>query len=128
VQKNISRQFFEYDPFANLTLEIKDNGSGLDQDDLAEVTVRTIRRIEPITTPLSPAFGKPHKIEETYWENGQERPLSTTYNSYDNHGYLSQQDRYDAQNQYRYSLYFTHDPAGRLLSETDALGRQTFYS
>ncbi len=127
LDKNISREFFTYDRFANQTLHIVDNGSGDDPNDLSEVTVRTLTYIKPIRIPLSPAFGKPETITHKYWEKGEEKLLSMVGYCYDLRGYPSQEDHYDANEEYLYSLKFTYDAAGRLLEETNALGETTQY-
>ncbi len=70
LDRNISREFFTYDQYANQTLHIVDNGSGDDSNDLSDVTVRTLTYIKPIRIPLSPAFGKPEIITHKYSGKG----------------------------------------------------------
>ncbi len=78
----ISREFFEYDKYANLTRHIVDNGTG-DVNYLENVTVRKITDFDPITMPGHPSFGKSVRKTEKYWEAGaitfcaQHKPITT---------------------------------------------------
>ena len=123
----LSREFFTYDDYANLTRHVVDNGTG-DVDYLHNVTVRNITEIEPIVTPLSVAFGKPSKKREKYWENGQEHLLRTTHYFYNEHGYPFLENIHDAQDVHRYTLQRKYDPAGRVLEEVNALGQRTLHT
>ncbi len=128
--RHIEREFFEYDKFANQIRHIVDDGSGSDSDDLTDVSVRTITEIDPITTPLSPAFGKPLTRREKYWEcgSGREIPLRTIHYQYNDHGYPIQEDHHDAKGALRYSLHRVYDAAGRVLEETNPIGDKTTHS
>ncbi len=123
-----AREFYEYDRFANLIKHIVDNGSEDSADDLSNVTERTITEIEPITTQYSPAFGKPSKKREKYWESNREYTLRTTHFHYDDWGYPIQEDIYDAKDEYCYSIHRLYDAAGRILEETNPIGQKNIYS
>jgi len=125
--RRISREFFEYDKYANLVRHTIDNGTG-HVDYQEGVTVRTSTQIEPITTPLHPAFGKPEKKWERYWDGTEERLLRKTHFHYNEYAQIIQEDIYDAKDQYCYSLYRDYDAAGRVLKEVDPLGQTTAYS
>ncbi len=126
--KYFSREFFAYDQYANRICQIVDDGSGNEADDWTDVTVRIITEIEPVITPLSAAFGKPAKKCEKYWEAGQEHPLRTIRYQYDQYGYPTQEDHFDAEGKHRYSIQRTYDAAGRVLEETDPIGQKTIHS
>ncbi len=126
--KIFAREFFTYDQYANQIRHIVDDGSGSESGDLTDVLVRTITEIDPVTTPLSPAFGKPTKKRGKYYENGNEIALHTIHYHYDDLGYPIQEDHYDAKNALSYSLQRLYDPAGRVLEETDPLGHKTTHA
>ncbi len=128
--RHIEREFFEYDKFANQIRHIVDDGSGSDSNDLTDVSVRTITEIDPITTPLSPAFGKPLTRWEKYCEcgSGREIPLRTIHYQYNDHGYPIQEDHHDAKGALRYSLHRVYDAAGRVLEETNPIGDKTTHA
>lgn len=122
------REFFEYDPFANQTKHIVDDGSGTESHDLTDVSVRTIIETLPITVPLSPAFGKPRTRHEKYWEAGKEHILRTIHYHYNPNGYPFQEDHHDAEGNYRYSIHRCYDAAGRVLEETNPIGQKTIHT
>ena len=123
----LSREFFDYDGYGNLTRHVVDNGMG-HVDYFENVTVRTITEIEPIVIPLSAAFGKPSKKREKYWEADQEHLLRTTHYSYNEHGYPEREDIYDAQNRQRYTLQRNYDAAGRILEEINPINQKTTHT
>ncbi len=85
-------------------------------------TAHLIRQITPKSDP--PYFGMPWIIEEKYLDpKGQELLLRKTVLHYTKGAQICQKDIYDAKNQFSYSLYFKYDDKGRLIEETDAIGR-----
>ncbi len=112
-----SLEFFSYDAYGNLIQHIIDNGTA----------VRTMTEWEPITTPLDPAFGKPKKRKEKYWEAGKEYVLRVTEIHYNEYGHPIQEEIYDAKGNHCYSIHRLYDPAGRLLEEIDPIKQKTIH-
>jgi RHS repeat-associated protein len=108
----VSRKSFEYDEDQNLVCEIEEEESS---------AVRTIRKILPLAS--GPYLGMPHVIEDLYWEKGEEKLLRKTVLTYTRGGKISQQDIFDAEGLFRYSLKFFYDEKGRLIEEINALGQ-----
>ena len=75
-----------------------------------------------------PFLHMPEKIEEKYVEDGIEKLLRRTFLSRDQWGNVSQQDFYDSQGEFLYSIYKTYDEKGVLLSETNPLKQKATYT
>ena len=113
------RTFYEYDADGVQILEMVDDGSGCEKEDLTGVTERRLVR----TTPRVQApFGLPQIVEEKYWDSGQEVLLKKTVNHHDLYGRLTRQEVYDALDQFAYALEYEYDAQGNVIRETDALG------
>ncbi len=110
------REFFEYDKKAALTSHIIDDGCHEDPQNLTGVTERKIKRIE------NNGVGLPLVIEEFYLEGSRTILFKKTVNHYNPIGQLVQQDLYDADNAFAYSLYWEYDSQGHVIYETNALG------
>ena len=117
----VSRKFFQYNEDRILIQEIKDDGESLDPENLSGVGVRTIRK----STPLSSGtfIGMPYIIEESYWENGRKHLLKKIVLTYATGGRIAQQDIFDADNSFKYSLKTAYDEKGRVIEQTNALGQ-----
>jgi RHS repeat-associated protein len=118
------RSFFEYDVNAAVTLEINDDGSSQNREDLTAVTTRYIKRIQ--TSQVIP-FGLPVDVKSYYFDlaTGQERLLQHETRSYDRRGNLLQSDAYDADDQYIGTTHREYDNRNNLLLTRDIIGRET---
>lgn len=117
------REFFEYDENAVMTKRIHDDGSTDNKDDLTGVTERHITSIIP---RKKEPIGLPQEIHEKYLDidSGEEILQSKTVNFHTPQGRLERQDKYDANGEFAYSLFWEYDSRGRVTSETNALGEQ----
>ncbi|WP_162264046.1 RHS repeat-associated core domain-containing protein [Candidatus Protochlamydia naegleriophila] len=115
------RRFYDYDDNTTLVKIIKDDGKGFDRNDLSGVTERHITYMTPRTQA---PFGLPERIDEMYLNahTGQEQLLKRVICDYTPQGYLSRQDHYDNEGQYRYSLAWEYDSHGNVISQTNAMG------
>lgn len=85
-------------------------------------TACLIRQITP--KPDSPYFGMPWIVEEKYLDpKGQELLLRKTVFHYTKGARISKKDIYDSENKFRYALHFKYDEKGRLIEQTDPMGR-----
>ncbi len=117
------REFFSYDENGAVTLEISDDGTTLDRDNLTGVTERKIRRIKNTSTfPV----GLPCEVREKCLNlaTGKERLLKGLVNTFDDQGHLIRQTHYDSQWQELYTLTWVYDAMGHVLEETNALGHK----
>ncbi len=121
------REFFEYDKYANQIRHVIDGGSGIGVEDLTGVRVRLIKEMEPVVTPLSPAFGKPMRVSERYLGDGKEELLRSVVYQYDERGYPVQETLFDANRKPCYTLERVFDHAGRVLEETNPIGHKTVF-
>ena len=119
------RRFCEYDTDHLLIRDITDDGTSENPQDLTGVKTRLITQIT--TKKDAPYRGMPEVVEMKYWELGCEHLLQKTILSYTTGGKIARRDVYDANDCFCYSLSYKYDDKGRLIEETDALGRcQTF--
>lgn len=100
--KIILREFSHYDDCNNLVRTIIDDGTSPDQNDLTDVTQRTMMNITLKQQP--PFLHMPEWIEEKYLENGQEKLKKRTHLGYDQHGNVNKEEIYDANGDYAYTL------------------------
>ena len=122
----LKREFFEYDKNGVLVKEIWDDGKSPLKDDLLDVTERHVK----VITPRSNApIGLPEVIEEHYLDlaSGQYRLLKKTVNDYSPEGKLLQEDHYDSNGNFSYSLKWKYDRLGNIEEKTDALGQTTIF-
>lgn len=122
----ILREFLVYDDCNNLIQTISDNGNGSDQNDLACVTQRKIKKY--ILRQSSPFLHMPEWIEESYLEKRNERLLNKTHLIYDQHGNVRVQEVYDANGNYLYSIEKTYNESGSVLTETNQRGQHATYT
>ena len=79
------------------------------------------------TTQITPLNKQPYLgLPEWIIEKG-ENLLKKTKLSYREGALISQKEIYDADDQFRYSLYFNYDTQGRLTEETNAQGQKAIY-
>ncbi len=115
------RKFFDYDENGAMTLEIEDNGSTLDRNNLLGVTERHIRQIR--NTSSFP-IGLPEEVTESCLDltSGQTRLLNRITHQYDENGRLVAEAHYNSDNQYLYALTWAYNNYGQVTEERNALG------
>lgn len=125
-QNILKRTFYTYDVNGALASEIVDDGTSTDVDDLSNITKRKISRY---TNRMEYPVGLPEIIEETYLDlqTGQEIPHRKLVNEYNNTAKITRQDHYDANGELNYTLTWTYDKWGNILTQNDALGHVTSY-
>ena len=121
------REFFEYDNYGSCIKFIKDDGSGLNVNDLSGVTQRKITRT--INSQQVP-FGLPLQIEDSYLDmaTGSEILFKKVINSYSIEGNLVQQQVFDANNVLRYTQNIEYDAHGNVIYQENPLGQVTVKS
>lgn len=117
------RKFYEYDKNNAMTTVIYDNGSGIQKNDLTNVTERHLVRYSPRKTiPV----GLPEQIDEMILlDSGKEQLLKKTLQSYSQDGKLLKREIYDANGKYCYALEWEYDTHGNVIKEVNALGHVT---
>lgn len=125
-ERLICRKFFEYNDDHILIREIEDDGDSLNPANLTGVEARTIRKI--ISLFSGPFVGMPHIIEDHYLENSKEHLLKKTVLTYTTCGQIAQQDIFDSDNRFKYSLKTAYDEKGRVIEQTNALGQVEKFS
>ena len=118
------RQFFFYDDNGSLEHIMKDDGNSLDCNDLSTVTER---RITSFILRKERPIGLPEEITETYYEpNNKEQVqlLKRIKCKYDQEGHLLEQEHYDANKHYCYTLIWEYDAHGNVTKEINALGHE----
>lgn len=108
-------KYWEYDANRLLIREVTE-----------DLSTCLIRQITP--KPDSPYRGMPWIIEEKYLDHGQERLIRKTALSYATGGRVSQRDIYDSEGDFQYSLKYKYDHQGRLIEQTDPIGRTEQFS
>ena len=113
------RLFYSYNEDAALTVDIVDDGTSTDRNDLSGVTERLITyyTLNTLAYPLI--------IENKCLDlsTGQELLIHKVVNTYNNHSRVTKQDHYDNTGAYVYSLSMEYDDHGNMVKETDAMGR-----
>lgn len=119
------RQFYLYDERGLLIETINDDGNSDDPANLSGVTERRMARFTLRSS--APAIEMPETIAEYCLDlkTGNEQLLRKTVNHYSHYGQIIQQDIYDADDNFSYSLHNDYDEAGRCISSTDAAGNRT---
>ncbi len=120
----LSRAFYHYDEKGLLNRTVVDDGQGLAEDDLTDVTNRQIVRIQ--SCHEGAAFSQPLITESLYLDldSSQEILLDRTVYTYSNEGAPLQKDFYDANESLRYSIQFNYNDQGQLVSTTDSRGEK----
>lgn len=105
---------------------ITDDGKNTNFEDLTGVTYRHITEITPKYT--LPCVGFPQEIrEKTIDDLGREILLKRICYQYHPSGKITQEDHYDSNNTFCYSIVNEYDTHERLISVTDELGYQTHF-
>jgi len=118
------RHFYVYEG-SFLKRKITDNGSSTKPSDLSGVTTSLIRDFHP--KKASPFLDFPIIIEEKYYDpaSGTERLLSKQeILRYNNHGHPEEVAYFDANGNQRYTNVLSYDTQGRLIKQTDPIGRE----
>ena len=115
------RKYWHYNQDGLLIQETVDDGmSGL-ENDFRGVTER--RALSFTLNKDGPYVGLPNVIEEKFFEQGSEHLLQKCVLSYTTGARISQKDYYDADGVFRYRLTYQYDSCGRLIEESDPIGR-----
>lgn len=125
-EKILLRSFFVYDDCNNLIQTISDDGISEDKNDLSSVTQRTSTAYA--LRQSAPFLHMPEWAIDAYWENGLEKPLKKRHFIYDSDGNIAQEEIYDANGEWRYTLSKIYNERGDILSETNPLGQTAFYT
>ena len=120
------RYYYEYDSESCLTLEVIDDGSSHDINNLDNVSERHIKRIE--TTKNNPK-GLPRVVSEFCYNKtlGKEELIKRTVNTFTPYGQLAREEVYDSNNTFAYSKEWLYDSQGNAVEEKDPAGRRTYY-
>lgn len=115
------REFREYDSDSALTKIMRDDGCGRDRDDFTAIQERHIFYLFPKKFPQGYL---PERIDEMYWDplTKEEKLLKRVFCTYSPEGYLLTQSHHDSNGVYRYTLSWTYDVNGNILSERNAIG------
>ena len=70
----------------------------------------------------------PEWVEEKYQEKDEEKLLKRSHLFYDSLGNVRQEDIYDSEGKFAYSILKEYNPRGDLLSETNPLGQKALYT
>jgi len=116
----VQREFNRYDKNASLVQKIIDNGSGSECDDLTGVTQRRIQKITPVSE--GNGIGLPFVIEERYLDEGEERLLKKTINTYTKEGWIANKEIFDASDAHLYTIHTEYDMKGHPIKWNDAEG------
>ncbi len=122
----ILREFSIYDDCHNLIKTILDDGIEEDKDNLSQVRQRLITTYT--LRQSAPFLHMPEWIEETYLEEGCEKPLKKKHLIYDQHGNVAQEEVYDAEGSHAYTICKVYNERGDVLSETNRLGQEATYT
>jgi RHS repeat-associated protein len=124
-KKIFRRIFYVYDDSNNLTRKIEDDGFTPDRNNLEGVSVRKITKY--VLRLEQPFVHMPEWIIESYVDHDQEKLLQKKKLSYNSLGYVSQEDIYDAEGEFAYSVYKEYNERGDIISETNAMGQKARY-
>ncbi|MFA5250515.1 MAG: RHS repeat-associated core domain-containing protein, partial [Parachlamydiales bacterium] len=122
--KIVLRNFYEYSPDHVLVQTIEDNGLHGDVSNLTGITEKRIMTIS--LCKKSSAYNLPEIIEEKGLDlsSGKEKLIKKTKFIYSKKAQVLEEQIYNRQNCYCYSIHYQYDDIGRLISQTDALGRK----
>lgn len=117
----LKREFFLYNEHHLLAIEIVDDGSTDDPNDLSRVTQRRIKRYEHL------ASGFPKTVAEYFLENGRECLIRKTEFLYSQENRITQERIFDSQGDYRYTLFKEYDILGCVVSCKAPCGQESSY-
>ena len=112
------RELYIYDDCNNLIQKILDDGEDAYEQ---RMVANYILRQE------APFLHMPEWIEEKYFEQETIKLLTKKHLFYDPFGNVAQEDVYDADGKFVYSIFKTFNERGDLLSETNPLGQKATY-
>jgi len=118
----VQREYFFYDDNYLLKRKIVDDGCFEDPHNLTQCTYRKITDISPL---MVYPVGKPAVQIDKYYDfkENVEKQLKRTVNTYNNRGYLTTQEVYDANDAHCYTLSWEYDSHGNVTKEVNALGQ-----
>ncbi len=118
-ERLVQREFTRYDNKGCAIETIQDNGSSEEPENLTSVTHRTITRCEYSSN------GLPLSILTAYFEEGEEKQLKREEIRYADYDLVASRSLYDAEDAFLFTLQYTYDERGRLIRESDSIGRIT---
>ena len=116
------REFYLYDEDNLLVDEIIDNGTSTKVDNFTDVTQRREKHYD-----LNPKTGLPEMVTESYWDpKARKHLLKKTKLAYLN-SLVKEEEVYDAESAYRYTIFTDYDDFGRVERKTTPLGQENTY-
>lgn len=119
-ERVLLREFYSYDESHNLIKKIADDGSSVNSQDLTHVTARSITNY--YLRDSAPFLHMPEWIEDKFCDKNDEYLLQKRHLIYDQFGNVIEEELFDANGAYAYSLKKTYNERGDLLTETNSLG------
>lgn len=125
--KIILRNFYVYNHDNVLIKEIIDDGNSYDRNNLSGVTKRTIKNIHLINN--GPFINMPKEIEEKYLDlkTNREKLLNKRILHRSKYGLIIQEDFFDANNQYCYSIFRKFSCKDKLIKQTNPIGQSQIF-
>jgi len=122
--KIVIREFFLYNDDNLRIAEITDDGSSSDPNDTTSVSWRRIHRYE-----RDPNTGQVATFVEAYWDptTAQEVIFKRIEYTYNAQGLPNSEAIYDAEGNYRYTLFTEYNPQGKVTRKTNPLGQENAY-
>lgn len=117
----VMREFYEYNANATVAVEIIDDGTSFEKQDLTNVTERHLKITQSTTNA---PIGLPAVVEEKVLDmaGGTEILLQRTVNHYSPQGRLIRKEVFDGNEQFAYACEWDYDAHGNVTRETNALG------
>lgn len=122
------RVFHTYDENSLLIKTIEDDGTSK-SDSLEGVTYRLIREIVPELNEKAHGYTQPKIITEFYLDlsTGSEKLLKRIELFYNQADLVSEKRIFDANGEYKYSLFYEYNAHNKPIREVNALGEETLY-
>ncbi len=117
----ISREFYSYNSDLLLIEQVVDDGIRENSTNLSNVSQRKIKRFQ-----LNPHTGLVQAIRELYWDPNtrKEHLLIRTERKYSPANQVIEEDVYNANEEYSYTIHTSYDEKGRVTCRTTPLGRK----